>query len=120
MDTSNSLLFDVINILPEGVDCEIQAPSLEDEVLLHLMRKTEFEDHPIKLEGENKKVFLERIKCHPVEEFFNRVEIKLCNKTLFEGYDGVEFGVISKTIELPNWFIDKYIKKDLCIISNEW
>lgn len=121
MDENNSLLLDVISILPDGVDCYIQAPSLEDEVILGLMSPTQHEYYKsIKLEGVNKEVFLQRVKNNPIEEYFHSVEIKLDDKLLFEGYDGIEFGTISNTIKLPEWFREKYIKAEMCNISNEW
>jgi hypothetical protein len=121
MNENNSLLLDVINILPDGIDCYIQAPSLEDKTILGLMSLTEHAYYKsVKLEGNNKKVFLQQVKEHPIEEYFQSIEIKFDGKLLFVGYDGIEFGIISNTIKLPEWFVDKYVKAEMCNISNEW
>lgn len=121
MNEDNSLLLDVISILPDGVNCYIQAPSLEDEIVLSLMSSTKHEYYKcIKLEGADKDVFLHRLKNYPIEEYFHSIEIKLDDKLLFEGYDGVEFGTISNTIKVPEWFTDKYFKAEMYNISNKW
>jgi hypothetical protein len=121
MKNIESLLIDVLNILPEGVDCYIQAPSLEDEVVLSMMNDTEFNYYKIiKLDDITKEKFLERVKNYPISVYFQSIEIRLKNKLLFEGYDGVEFGIISYTIVLPEWFVAKNIKTKTCGVSNEW
>ena len=39
MENNDLFLLDVLNILPPEVDCYIQAPSLDDEVVISLMNK---------------------------------------------------------------------------------
>ena len=121
MSETRSLLLDVINILPENIDCYIQAPSLDDEVTLSLMQTTQFDYYKvINLNGQNKERFIQRIKEADVESYFHSVEIKLNSQLLFEGHDGVEFGTISNTVNLPQWFIDNYVTDGLCAVSNTW
>ena len=117
----NSFFVDVIRILPDATDCYIQAPSLDDEIILNLMSSTSQGYYKlIKLIDDNKLALIQRVKDFQVEEFFHSVEIKLKDKLLFEGYDGVEFGIISKTVNLPKWFIDTYVTAKICNISNDW
>ena len=121
MSNKKTLLVDVISILPDEVDCYIQAPSLEDVVILGLMSTTRYEYYKcIKLNSPNKEIFINRVMGYPIEEYFQSVEIRLNDKILFEGYDGVEFGIISNSIKLPEWFMDTYIKTGMCNSSNEW
>jgi hypothetical protein len=121
MREKQSLLIDVISILPNEVDCYIQAPSLEDDVILSLMNATKYDYYKcIKLTGATKDVFIKRINNFQVEEYFQSIEIRLNEKLLFEGYDGIKFGIISNSIRLPEWFINKYVKTGMCNTSNEW
>ena len=53
-------------------------------------------------------------------DFTERVEMKEGNKLLFEGYDGMEFGTISKTISLDGEFRKKYVEGDMCSVSDNW
>jgi len=121
MDNTGLLLIDVLSILPEGVDCYLQAPSLEDEVIVSIMNEAKFANSKsIKLDGKIKEKFIERIINYSIIEYFHRVEIRNNNKLLFEGYDGIEYGLISKSIIIPEWFIEKHIKSENCIISEDW
>lgn len=121
MSNRKSLLIDVISILPNEVDCYIQAPSLEDEVILSLMNVTEYEYYRlIKLKGNSKEIFINRIENYSIEEYFQSLEIKLNDILLFKGHDGVEFGIISSSIKLPEWFINRYVKTGMCNTSNDW
>ena len=119
MENSKSFLIDVIRIVPEGSDCYVQAPSLDDKETLELMKPSEYSYYKIiKLEGLNKIKFIERLKTGDIGQYMQSMEIKIGQRILFEGWDGIEFGLISKTIILPHWFIDKY--KDMYDISKEW
>ena len=85
------------------------------------MSITQFEYYKeIKLTESNKLKLAEIIEGLNIEDDFQSLEIRYNNQLLFEGYDGMEYGTISKTYNLPIWFIDKYIKNDMCIVSSEW
>lgn len=51
--------------------------------------------------------------------YIQNMQVKKDGILLFEGFDGVEFGTISKTILIPEWFKEKYIP-DTCTVSMEW
>jgi hypothetical protein len=88
---------------------------------LELMQPTQFEYYKKIVLGEaNKKKLLMEIKNHNIEEDFQSIEIRINNQILFEGYDCMEYGMVSKNFEIPLWFINKYIKNDMCSISNDW
>lgn len=121
MNNIQSLLLDVITILPNEIDCYIQAPSLEDDVILSLMNTTKNDYYKcIKLTGPAKDIFMERIVNFQIEGYFQSIEIRLNEKLLFEGYDGVEFGIISNTIRIPQWFVNKYLKTGMCSTAKDW
>ena len=115
MGEGQLFLIDVINILPDGVDCYIQAPSLEDSVIISLLSTTKYEYYKsLKLQGVTKEILMNHGSKYAIEEYFQSIEIRFNDKLLFEAYDGVEIGVISKNLELPQWFINKYVKEGMC------
>ena len=121
MENNDLFLLDVLNILSAEVDCYIQAPSLDDEVVLSLMDKTVFEYFSgIKLNSFNKEILIERIKNHCITYYFQKIQIRLNDKLLFEGYDGVEYGVLSKDLNIPQWFFEKHIITETCCLSLDW
>jgi hypothetical protein len=121
MSENQAFCIDIINLVPIGSTCFIQAPNLENSKILNLMTPSKYAYYrEIKLTELNKKILIEEILSNNIQEEFQSIEIKVNNKLLFEGYDGMEFGVITNTIVLPNWFVDKHIKTDMCAISEEW
>lgn len=121
MTETQSYTIDIFNILPNEASCFIQAPNLEDPEILMLMLPTQFEYYKeIKLTDSNKKKIIEKVTTQNIEEDFQSIEIRHKNQLLFEGYDGMEYGTISKAFKLPIWFIEKYIKSEMCGVSKEW
>lgn len=120
-NSDDSLLISVFKILPEVIDCYLQAPSLEDETILNMMSDTEYPYYKlIKVNNLNKKSFINHLYVHDVIQYFQNIELKNNNEMLFQGFDGVEIGIISKQIRIPEWFRDKYINTGDCIIANDW
>lgn len=121
MDYSEYLLIDILNILPQEVDCYIQAPSLEDTFILSLMRESNFPYYKhLPLNNINRRKIIEYIQNHPIAEYFQSIEIRYNGKLLFEAHDGVEFGILSKSVTIPNWFTERHIKTETCLISSDW
>ena len=121
MDLERDFFIDVLNILPQNVKCFIQAPSLENEAIQGMIIKSEYEYFElIPINEPNKSLFIKEILAHPIVNYINSVEIRLDNKLLFEGYDGIEYGILSNSVKIPQWFIDKYASEDMYMISNEW
>ncbi len=118
--TGNNFLVDVLNILPEGIECFIQAPSLDNIIIEKMLQDSNYDYYKfLKLDKTNKDKFIEQ----ELETFFGmyiqKIEIKEKGVLIFEGFDGVDYGTISKNIFIPEWFKEKYIP-DTCTISNEW
>lgn len=116
----NNFLGDVLNILPEKIECFIQAPSLDNAIIEKMLQNSDFDYYKLlRLDGESK----EKVIRQQVETFFGvyiqKIEIKENGILLFEGFDGVEYGTISKKIFIPEWFKEQYIP-DTCIVSSEW
>jgi hypothetical protein len=122
LDNGN-LLVDLLSILPENVDCFIQAPSTSNKVILSMMIDSEFPYYKlVRLSQSNKDEFINELLNSSVGDEFHSYEIKQNNKLLFQGYDGVDFGVLSMTVVVPEWFKKKHMVMDdeMCMISNEW
>ncbi len=116
----NSFLINLLKILPEEVDCFIQAPSLDNEVIQAMFQKTKFDYfNLICLNEISKGKFLEQELKTSFSIYIQNIEIMKNGHLLFKGYDGVEYGIISKEIPIPKWFKEKYIP-DTCLISSEW
>ena len=112
---------DILKIMPEDIDCYIQSPDLEDNIVLGMLLPTEYEYYQyIHLNKNNKDNFIERLKEEPVVEYFQSIEIKKDSILLFEGYDGIESGRISKIITIPAWFKEKYKEDWDYTISIDW
>ncbi|HRD59056.1 MAG TPA: hypothetical protein PK504_13495 [Ferruginibacter sp.] len=120
-NNDDSLLINVLKILPEEIDCYIQAPSLENESILNMMSETEWDYYKlIKINNLNKESFCNSLNDSTITQYFQNIELKNSNKMLFQGFDGVEIGIISKYIKIPIWFRDKYIISGDCTISIDW
>ncbi|MDX2045231.1 MAG: hypothetical protein SFU87_00500 [Chitinophagaceae bacterium] len=121
MTESQSYIIDVLNLVPDNSVCYIQAPSIENMEFINLMKESPFEYFKqLALNPENKKILIRLIETENVEDFFHNIEIRYNNQLLFEGYDGMEFGTVSKTLQLPGSFKEKYIRGLMCVVSNEW
>ena len=121
MTGTGILLVDLLAILPEEVECYIQAPSLENDVIQKMMTDTEFDYYQlVRLNKSNKKPFIEAVMIGEVVNYFHSMEIKADGKLLFEGYDGIEFGILSNTIIIPEWFTQTYVLTGDCTVSTEW
>lgn len=116
----NSFFIDVLNILPEKVECFIQAPSLDNVIIQEMFENTDYDYYKLlSLDETNKKTVLRQELETSFSIYIQSIEIKENGVLLFEGFDGVEYGTISKHILIPNWFKEKYIP-DTCVVSSDW
>jgi hypothetical protein len=72
------------------------------------------------LTDQNKTILKRLIIDEAIEEDFHSLEIKSNEKLLFKGYDGMEYGTISKTLPLTNSFIKNFIETEMCFVSDDW
>ncbi|MEO6963928.1 MAG: hypothetical protein ABIY90_18310 [Puia sp.] len=121
MNEEQSFFISVLNLIPVGSFLFIQAPSLEVESILNVMKETENEYFKsIELTPENKRLLINEIKLGNFQNYIHLTEIRHNKQLLFQGFDGVEFGIISNRISLPKEFILKYINDNFCSISKDW
>jgi hypothetical protein len=118
--THNQFLVDVLLLLPDDLECLLQAPSLDIPEIEQMFKPSSSQSFPVIIANSEIKVKMILLeKQLNWSMFINRIEIKSEDKLLFEGYDGVEFGVISNSLEIPDWFSSKYIP-EYCNISGAW
>jgi hypothetical protein len=121
MDDTQSYMIDILNLVPDAAQCYIQAPNSDSEKLLQLTKNSPFDwFRQVQLSPSNKKLLCDLIKIENIQADFQSIEIRLKDQLLFEGYDGMEYGTISKSLILPKHFIEFYINKQMCIISSQW
>lgn len=121
MKEINFFLKDVFKVLPIELDCYIQAPSLEDLEVLNLMEDTQYPYYKIiKLNKNNHSSIVDLLSFCYVSDFFQSIELKQNTKKIFEAYDGIESGIFSNTLTIPNWFKEKYKLNWDYSISDDW
>ena len=116
----NGLFFlDVLSIMPkDGTLCYIQAPDLEDSLV---MQKT---DDPtlmlMRFDNDSLDKIKIKIMLDDIQDFIMYISIRNNGIIYFEGYDGIEFGIFSKFFHIPRWFIKKYKQENRYGISTDW
>jgi hypothetical protein len=117
---SNNFLIDVFSILPDDMECLIQAPSLENSIVQNMMLDSEYDYYKlIRFDKERKVHFINEEITNSIGAYIQNIRIKKDESLLFEGFDGVEYGTLSKYMIVPEWFKEKYIT-DICTVSNDW
>ncbi|MCR9016202.1 hypothetical protein [Aquiflexum gelatinilyticum] len=117
---SNFFLIDLLNILPIEIELFIQAPSLMNVVIEKMLKASD--QHyfkSVQFDELIKKEFVGEELKSSFSVYIQNIEIKKNGILLFKGYDGVEYGVISKKISIPVWFKEKYVP-EICLISADW
>ena len=116
----NSFIIDVLNILPEKTECFIQAPSLENSAIKEMLQKSDFDYFDLLILDENSKgIFIRQEFEASFSMYLQKIEIRENGILLFEGFDGCEYGIISKKVIITEWFKEKYVP-EICMVANEW
>lgn len=121
MTIEQSFFIEILNIMPLNSVCYLQAPNLDSSALLKKLEETEYPYYKsIEISNVNKELIIDCILNEDIQDDIQSIQIRFGETLLFEGFDGVEFGTISKNIALTNDFIEKYVNDDFCNISNDW
>jgi hypothetical protein len=121
MTETQSFLIDVLNLVPEGAVCFIQAPSCDNPKMLKLMQPSKFDYYTqVPLTSATKQQLINLVNNEHAEQQFHNIEIRLNDKLLFEAFDGMEVGSVSQDLQLPTAFICKYIQTGMCTVSASW
>lgn len=114
-------LIDTIEIVPNNSICHVQAPNIKNTDFHELCEKSKYNwAQQIVLNSENKEKFKNLLLRSEIEGQFHNIIIEEEEVKIFEGFDGMEIGEVSKTLNLPNWYLDKYIKTKYCNIAKNW
>jgi len=112
---------DILKIMPENAVCYIQAPNLSSANLLSKLNKSNVEYFKVLvLDDFNKQLIINCVLLENIQDDIQSIEIRFKDQLLFEGFDGVECGTVSKKLKLSDDFISKYINDDICNISTFW
>ena len=118
MTKEQAFFIDVINILPLNSVCYLQAPDLSSKTILFRLKLTEYPYYKsLELNQENKNLFIESILHENIQEDIQSIEVRNNDTLLFEGFDCVEYGTISRTLLLSDYFKRNYINDNFCNIS---
>jgi len=121
MTETQAFFVDIINLVPDNSICYVQAPSLENSELLALLSESPYKYYKqVILSPSNKSLFCKIVSKEGVEIYFQSIEIKFNNDLLFKGYDGMDYGTISKRIELPAEFVNTHFPKEMYNVSQDW
>lgn len=123
MTIEQSFTIDLLDIVPDNSTCYIQCPSIDDDSKIkELFVPCEFAwGSKIILTSENKKKLKDIIRDEEyLVDHFHNMTIKQNNATLMEAYDGNVIGTFSKSLKVPQAFLDKYSPTEHACISNDW
>ncbi len=115
MTDEQSILIDILKIVPENSVCYLNAPSIDDNSdVLKLLSPTSAYDWCLILTSERKEKLIEVITSEGIQDYFHRLDIKYDDSVLCESYDGMCTVILTERIRIPNWFSDKYVQEGLC------
>jgi hypothetical protein len=121
MTENQSFTIDIIRIAPVNAVCYLQAPSIDKSELLNLLQPSEYDYYKqIRLTLDNKSRLIDILSSEDIVQYFQSLEIKNGVVQFVQAYDGMEIGIISKHILVPEWFHKKYVMTEKCIISKDW
>jgi len=120
METSNYLKA-IIDLMPNySIARIVTTDDYFEKKIPHTSFQREENSIIVVLNPENKENLSIAVNEKNIEDYIERIEIRLNGGLLFEGYDSMEYGIISKKIELNKEFIINYIKGDMCEVSESW
>ena len=122
MTEEQQFCIDVLEIVPDNSVFYVQVPSSKDAKFLKIVNDSQKYDwaKEVALNQQTKTLLKSLIAESLIVEEFNSVTIEHNEHRIFEGWDGMEIGEVSKTLILPNWFEEKYIASGYCILSASW
>jgi hypothetical protein len=121
LDQSKNFFIDVLNLVPIDSLLLIQTPHKEAlDILDNLVVESNDVYKVVPLTETNRTILLNASKDQDIQHFFQSIAVRYKATLIFEGYDGMEYGLISKNFSLPDDFKQKYVKGDMCGISKDW
>lgn len=107
--------------MPDSSILYVQAPDLNLSAVRLNFQDTEYPYYlSIELDNISKVKLNESIQNQGLLDDIQHLEVRSQNKKLFEGYDHMQFGTISKDLSLSANFIDNFINTDMCVVAKDW
>lgn len=115
MTEEQSILIDILKIVPDNSICYINAPSIDDDsIVLKLLVPADNYDWCLTLTADNKQKLTGAINSESIQDYFHRLDIKNGSAHLCEAYDGISTVILPDLKNIPKWFTDKYIREGEC------
>lgn len=120
MKQNGSFFLDLLSIIPlDGTVCCIQAPDIEG--LSSVLSET---DDPtlmlLKTDSHSREIIKKAVQQNNIQDYMQYIIFTDNGRTIFEGYDGLEYGIFSNSFDIPHWFAERYEQKDIYGISTMW
>jgi hypothetical protein len=110
----------IINIMPTNSECFIQSPHRE---FVDAIKMGEYEIAnlyiQISLSEKNRQV-LTQIANHDIQDYIQYFKIISAEGLLFEGFDGFEFGLVSRQLSHLRPVLQKFIDLEYCAFASDW
>ncbi len=117
---ANFFFIDLLKIFPDDIICYMQAPCLENPVIQNLWKDSDYDHNKyLQFDQSVKNIIIRQEIETSFSEYINRMQIRIKGILVFEGFDGIEYGVISQMVNIPKWFADLYVP-ETCMISSKW
>ena len=115
MTEEQSILADILKIVPDNSICYINAPSIaDDSAVLKLLTPADNYDWCLTLTADNKQKLADIISSESIQDYFHLLDIKYGDLHLCESYDGMCTVILPDIQNIPRWFEDKYINDQGC------
>lgn len=122
LEESQQLFIDILESMPPDVRLFIQSPHEEVLSMIENMpHKKEGAFYVINLSNDSIKQSLSQAVLEDeIEQFMQNVEVRTSsNAVIFKGYDGMEYGEITNTMELPD-NLQKHVVSETLIVARDW
>ena len=115
MTDEQSIIIDILKIVPDNSICFINAPSIyKDSKILQLLIPSTDYDWSLALTPENKIILSDIIISESIQNEFHKLDIIINNFRLCESYDGMCTVILSNKLDIPEWFTNKYVQEGIC------
>jgi hypothetical protein len=115
MTEEQSIIIDILEIVPDNSICYINAPSIDEgSGILKILVPSNSFDWSLTLSADNKIKFENIIKTEGIQHSFHRLDIEFNKLQLCESYDGMCTVILTDNLNIPEWFTNKYAKEGNC------
>ena len=115
MTEEQSILLDILKIVPDNSVCYINAPSIDvNSAVLKILQTSDNHHWCVVLTEDSKRLLSEVIKSESIQDHFHQLNIKYADSPLCESYDGMCTVILQGNLDIPVWFKDKYVNDEGC------